>query len=144
MRATPQRVRRVQLYMPGDDLHKIEKGAGLDVDSLILDLEDGVALARKAAARQTIAQALQTVDFGRAERLVRINAVDSGFEIDDLAATLLGKPDGVVIPKVERPEHVQWVSECISEMERKNRWELGTIRLLALIETARGVVHLKD
>jgi citrate lyase beta subunit len=130
--------------MPGDDLHKIEKGASLNVDSLILDLEDGVALARKAAARQTIAQALQTVDFGRAERLVRINAVDSGFEIDDLAATLPGKPDGVVIPKVEQPEHVQWVSERLGEIERKNRWELGAIRLLALIETARGVVHLKD
>ena len=144
MKTAPQRVRRVQLYMPGDDLHKIEKGAGLAVDSLILDMEDGVALARKAVARQTIVQALQSVDFGRAERLVRINAVDSGFEADDLAATLPARPDGVVIPKVERPEHVRWVSERIDEVERKNHWEPGAIRLLVLIETARGVVNLRE
>src|SRR5258708_21011753 len=89
------RVRRAQLYIPGDDLHKIEKGAGLGVDSLILDIEDGVALAQKDAARQSIVQALNTLDFGRSERLVRINAVDSGFEIDDLKAVLIAHPDGI-------------------------------------------------
>lgn len=142
--ANAQRLRRVQLYMPGDDLHKIEKGASLNVDSLILDIEDGVALERKAAARQTIVQALQTINFGRAERLVRINAVDTGFEADDLAATLPTHPDGIVIPKVERPEHIHWVSERIGEVERNNHWEPGAIRLLALIETARGIVNLKE
>src|SRR5258708_27257397 len=95
------RVRRAQLYIPGDDLHKIEKGASLGVDSLILDIEDGVALSQKTAARQTIVQALATLDFGRSERLVRINAVDSGYEDADLDAVLPGHPDGIVIPKVE-------------------------------------------
>ncbi len=68
---TPYRLRRAQLYVPGDDLHKIEKAAGLGVDSLIMDIEDGVALARKDAARETIARALRTLDFGHTERLVR-------------------------------------------------------------------------
>ncbi len=139
-----QRVRRVQLYMPGDDLHKIEKGAGLGVDSLILDIEDGVALARKDSARQTIVQALKSIDFGRAERLVRINPVDSGLETDDLKVTLPAHPDGFVLPKVERPEQVHWVSERISEMERAKGWPPGAIRLLVLIETARGIVNLRE
>src|SRR5579859_5565224 len=135
------RVRRVQLYIPGDDLHKIEKGAGIDIDSLILDIEDGVALAQKDAARQTIVQALNTLDFGRSERLIRINAVDSGFEIDDLKAVLIAHPDGIVIPKVERPEHVRFVSERVGDFERRQGWTPGGIRLLVLIETARGVVN---
>jgi citrate lyase beta subunit len=142
--SNPYRVRRVQLYIPGDDLHKIEKGAGLGVDSLILDIEDGVALARKDAARETIAKALRTLDFGNTERLVRINPVDSGLEEDDLPAALAMRPDGIVIPKVERPEHVMWVSEQIRLVERKNNWPVGGIRILVLIETARGVINLKE
>jgi len=146
-RAKPRsasRVRRAQLYIPGDDLHKIEKGAALDVDSLILDIEDGVALSQKEAARQTIVQALHTLDFGRSERLVRINAVDSGYEEDDLDTVLQGHPDGIVIPKVERSEHVHFISERIGDFERGQGWQTGAIRLLVLIETARGVVNLKE
>src|SRR5258708_28170280 len=112
------RVRRAQLYIPGDDLHKIEKGAGLGVDSLILDIEDGVALSQKQAARQTIVQALHTLDFGSSERLVRINAIGSGFGLDDLIAVLPARPDGIVIPKVERSEHVHFISQRIGEFER--------------------------
>ena len=140
----PYRLRRAQLYVPGDDLHKIEKAAGLGVDSLIMDIEDGVALARKDAARETIARALRTLDFGHTERLVRINPVDSGLEEDDLVAALAMRPDGIVIPKVERPEHILWVSEQIRLTERKRNWPEGSIRILALIETARGIVNLKD
>jgi len=52
------RARRGLLYMPGDDMHKIRKAAGLGVDCVCMDLEDGVALNRKEAARSTIRQAL--------------------------------------------------------------------------------------
>ncbi len=138
------RLRRTQLYMPGDDLHKIQKAATLNADSLILDIEDGVALNRKSAARDTIHEALGTVDFGRAERLVRINPVNSGLEIDDLAAILPAQPDGIMIPKVERAEQVQWASARIAEIERQQQWQPGEIRLLVLIETALGVVNLKE
>ncbi len=138
------RVRRALLFSPGDDLHKIEKAAALGVDSVIMDLEDGVSVSHKVEARQIIIQALRTLNFGRSERLVRINAVDSGLEADDLAVTLPGHPDGYVIPKVERLEQVQWVSSQIADMESRERWLPGAIRLLALVETARGIVNLKE
>ena len=144
MQTPPRRVRRAQLYTPGDDMHKIQKAAALGVDSLILDMEDGVAVARKAAARQVIVEALNTVDFGRTERLVRINAVESGLEEDDLAAALEGHPQGIVLPKVERVEHVRWASAAMREHEHNKRWPLGEIRLLALIETARGIANLRE
>ncbi|MCC6804637.1 MAG: CoA ester lyase, partial [Anaerolineae bacterium] len=53
------RTRRALLFMPGDDRHKIEKGAALAVDAVIMDLEDGVARSHKAAARETVAAALR-------------------------------------------------------------------------------------
>ena len=134
--------RRALLYMPGDDLRKIQKATTLGVDSICMDMEDGVALNRKAEARSTIAQALQSLDFGSSERLARINAIGSGYEIDDINAVVPARPDGIVIPKVEFAEQVRWVSKEITAIEKKNRWPARNIRLLVVVETARGIVNL--
>src|SRR5574340_1722405 len=138
------RSRRALLYVPGDDLHKVEKAAGLGADCVCLDIEDGVALNRKAEARATIADVLGRLDFGRSERLVRINPVGNGLENDDLAAVLPAHPDGIVIPKVQNAGQVQWVSAQMGRAEKVYGWEPGGIILLALIESARGVVNLKE
>jgi citrate lyase beta subunit len=136
------RARRALLYMPGDDLHKIRKAAALGLDCVCMDMEDGVAVSRKEDARRSVADALAGTDFGRTERLARINAVGSGLETDDLEAVLPARPDGIVVPKVEHPGQVQWVSSRLAEAERRHGWEPGSLGLLALIETAMGVVNL--
>ena len=129
------RPRRCLLFMPGDDLKKIQKGISLGVDSIVMDLEDGVALNRKAEARATIAAALRDLPFGRSERMVRINPIGSGLEQADLEAVLPQRPDSILLPKVERAEHIRWLAETVVDPH---------IRLLALIETARAVVDLRD
>jgi len=139
-----KKIRRALLFMPGDNRHKIEKGAALDVDSVIMDLEDGVALNNKPAARATIAAALREVDFGRTERLVRINPVGSGLEADDLAATLPARPDAYVVPKVESARQIYDIAARLDAAERENGWPSGAIRLLPIVETARGVVNLRE
>ncbi|MDD5371782.1 MAG: aldolase/citrate lyase family protein, partial [Anaerolineaceae bacterium] len=138
------RGRRALLYMPGDDMHKIQKATGLGVDSIIMDIEDGVAFNRKPDARTTILEALQTLDFGRSERLVRINPVGSGMEADDLITVLPGRPDGIVVPKVTGADQVRWVSQRLAEYELANAWPGGEMAILVLIENALGVVNLKE
>jgi citrate lyase beta subunit len=133
------RPRRALLYVPGDSRRKIEKAATLDVDSLCLDLEDGVALNQKQAARDSIVAALRELDFGRSERLVRINRYGSGLEADDLAAALDARPDGIVLPKVEDAEALRWLDARLAEAERAR----GLV-IIALVETARGIVNLKE
>jgi citrate lyase beta subunit len=125
-------------------MHKIQKAITLGVDCVCMDIEDGVALNRKVEARATIAEALRTFDFHDAERLVRINPVGSGMEEEDLRAVLPFHPDGIVIPKVSLSEQVSWVSNQIAHDEAERGWPVGQIVLLALIETARGVVNLKE
>ncbi len=135
------RVRRALLFMPGDDRRKIEKGASLGADAIIMDLEDGVALNRKEAARATIAAALRELDFGRSERLVRINPVGAGsLYLDDLRETYPAQPDGYVIPKVSSAADVQAVADWIAAQGAPAR----PLALLAIIETARGVVNLRE
>ncbi len=132
------------LFMPGDDLHKIQKGATLSLDSLIMDLVDGVSFGQKEVARQTVCRALQSVDFGGREHLVRINAVGSGLEMDDLAATIKGYPDGYVIPKVDSAAQVTQVANWLTSEEVKLGWAAGSILLFAIIESSLGVVNLKE
>ena len=91
--------RRGLLYMPGDDWKKITKAITLGVDCICMDMEDGVAVNKKAEARATIAKALRELDFGKSEKLARINAVGLGMEKEDIEAVLPYRPDGIVIPE---------------------------------------------
>jgi citrate lyase beta subunit len=136
--------RRALLYMPGDDRHKIEKALTLQVDSICMDLEDGVAPNRKILARRVIASALQELDFSTSERLVRINAIGSGLEQQDIEQILTFRPDGIVVPKVESLEQLQWVSGKIENAELTSGWPVNSIRLIADVETAKGMLTLKE
>jgi citrate lyase beta subunit len=141
---TAMPTRRALLFMPGDDRHKIETGAAMNVDSIIMDLEDGVAFNRKHAARETISAALREVDFGRTERLVRLNPVNTGLYTEDLNATIEAHPDGYVLPKVEFHEHIAEISSLLRKAETRHGWPENSIALLAIVETARGIVNLSD
>lgn len=136
--------RRALLYMPGDDRRKIEKSTTLGVDCICMDMEDGVAASRKAEARVVIAQAMKELVFGKAECCIRINSIGSGFEKDDLAAALAANPDTIVVPKIESAEQVRWVSDQIESYELTNNRTIGGIRLLVGVETAKGILNLRE
>jgi citrate lyase beta subunit len=139
------RVRRALLFMPGDDRRKIEKGALMDVDAIIMDLEDGVALSNKEVARYSVLTALQEVDFGRSERVVRLNPPSvPELSRPDFDVTVGGHPDTYMLPKVENAGQVQMVDSWLSEAEALNGWPAGGIGLIALIETAIGIVRLAE
>src|SRR5512138_3026603 len=136
--------RRALLYMPGDDRRKIEKATTLGVDCICMDLEDGVAITRKVEARAVVAQAMKELEFGSSERCIRINSFGSGFEKFDLAAAVATNPDTIVVPKVESAAQVRAISEYIELYETSSRMEVGTIRMLVGVETARGILNLKE
>src|SRR5512144_9695 len=136
--------RRALLYMPGDDRRKIEKATALSVDCICMDMEDGVAIAHKPEARAVIAQAMKELDFGNAERCIRINSFGSGFEKFDLAAAVATNPDSIVLPKVETAGQVRSISEYIEMYELSSKMQVGTIRMLVGVETARGILNLRE
>jgi len=138
------KARRALLYMPGDDWNKINKAISLHVDSICMDMEDGTAINRKTYARETIAKALKELSFGKSEKLARINAIGSGFEKDDIAEVLPCHPDGIVIPKIEGLDQIQWASEIIAAAELANGWDMNSIRILVVVETALGIINLRE
>ena len=135
--------RRALLYMPGDDRRKIEKSISLSVDSICMDMEDGVAITRKIDARAIIAQAMKELDFGKSECCIRINSIGSGLESYDLVAALATNPDTIVVPKIESADQVRWVSDHIESYELSSGRQLGSVSLLVGVETAKGIVNLR-
>lgn len=136
------RSRRALLYVPGNNLKMITKAAGLDVDGVILDLEDGVAANRKDEARNTILDALRTIDFGRSERLVRINPFYTMRAEQDLQAILPGRPDAVIVPKANTAEIIRETDRLLTQAENALHFEPGSIAIIALIESGMAYVNL--
>jgi citrate lyase subunit beta/citryl-CoA lyase len=91
---------RSLLFVPGDRPERMEKAKGLEADALILDLEDSVALARKADARSAVAEFLNRTR-GVLPRFVRINSLNTGLADQDLEAVMCERPDALVLPKAE-------------------------------------------
>lgn len=136
--------RRSFLYVPGDAKRKIEKAATWQVDAVILDLEDGVAINQKFAARQGVVEALSTLDFGSRERFVRLNALSTGLLEDDLTSTIGTHPNGFVVSKVESPEDLVELTYWLDEAEQLSHWPKDSLRLFAMIESALGIMNLRE
>jgi citrate lyase subunit beta/citryl-CoA lyase len=130
------RLRRSRLYLPGSEPKYFINAALHGPDAIILDLEDSVHHAEKDAARILVRNTLRAVDFGKCERMVRINQLPMGLE--DLAEIVPESPDLVLLPKVERPEHVAETDRMIGEL--RNRYGITRpIWLMPILESALGI-----
>jgi citrate lyase subunit beta / citryl-CoA lyase len=125
---------RSLLFIPGDDEKKLGKGLGSGADALILDLEDSVAPARKAAARTISAQYIAaTRALARRPRLyVRLNALDTPHWEGDLAGIMGARPDGILLPKARSGEDVHKLSIALTHAEERNGAPVGETRIIAL------------
>ncbi len=130
--------------MPGDSLRKIAKAAQLEADSVVMDLEDAVAPTNKPLARRTTHDALHEMNFGRRERLVRVNAWQTPFFEDDVRSTIGGRPDGYVIPKVNSADDLKAARALIADAASEHNLDPSAVKLLAIIETARGVLNVRE
>ena len=130
------------LFVPADSERKLAKGLESGADALILDLEDSVAAANRPTARKLAREFLDTHGLGKIARYVRINPLASGLALDDLAATVAGKPDGILLPKCT-PQDVTIVDHYLSALEAAADHKVGAIRVVAIAtETAEAVFQL--
>lgn len=141
--AGPLRLRRSLLFVPGSTPERIAKAIGSAADGVILDLEDAVAVAQKARAREWVVAALRRVDFRGRERIVRVNPLDGPEGQADLAQVVPAAPDALLIPKIERSEDVLRADQAIARHETEAGGEVGKIRLHLLIETVAAVMQVE-
>lgn len=135
------RLRRTRLYLPGNEPHYFLNAGLHHPDCIILDLEDSVSYSEKDAARLLVRNALAAVDFGSAERMVRINPFPMG--IDDLRTIIQYHVDVVLIPKCESTSQIKEIDGEIDALAKHYGIRRQTY-LLPIIESALGVERAYD
>lgn len=131
-----ERIRRSRLYLPGNS-PKLMINAGLyKADGIILDLEDSVAPDRKEEARFLIRNALRSVNFYGAEKMVRINQIPYG--IEDLKYVIPHHVNLILIPKCESADDVMQVCDEINRIVKPTEY---SIHIMPIIESALGVMN---
>ena len=142
-------VPRSWLFVPGDSEKKLLKTPETGAHALIVDLEDAVALSAKPAARRMTRDWLEAhkrqITMRKQARWVRINAMETGMWREDLAAVMVGAPEGIMLPKAEGPEQIRQVAAEIYELEQRHAIPNGQTRLIPLVsETPRAALTITD
>jgi citrate lyase subunit beta/citryl-CoA lyase len=119
----------------------LDKALGFTPDAYVPDLEDSVPDAEKGNARRITAAHLSRLGAGGIAVIPRVNALGTGWFEEDLAAVVGPSIYGISVGKIQSAENIATISETIAGLERKAGLEVGRIRLIPWIETARAVVH---
>ena len=135
------RLRRTMLYVPGNNPGMIRDAHIYGADSIMFDLEDSVSIKEKDAARLLVYESLKALDYGQTEILVRVNGLNTPYGRKDFEAMVRAKPDAIRLPKTETPEDVEEADELITQIENEIGMEHGTVKLMAAIESALGVIN---
>jgi citrate lyase beta subunit len=123
------RPRRSLLYVPAASEAMLRKAASRGADAVVVDLEDGVLPGRKDEARARAERLWAEAGLGPEGALLRVNPPGTPWHEPDLEAAARVRPAGVVVPKCEEASAVARVAGS-----------LGGTPLLAMVETARGVL----
>ena len=131
-----ERFRFSRLYLPGNTPSMMLNAGLHSPDGIILDLEDSVAPAKKHEARFLVRNALRQVNFYGAERMVRINQGERGFE--DLKCVLPHNVHLILVPKCESSEYLKELAKSADSILVDNNIKQD-IFFMPIIESALGV-----
>ena len=140
-------VRRSELTVPGHSLKMMSKAAASNADQVMFDLEDACAVSQKIEARQSVIEAFNTLDFRGKIRAFRPNNIRTRFFYRDLIEVVeaAGRNiDVIVIPKCYGPADMLVVDRLLGGIEENMGFEIGRIKLEALIESADAVLHAAE
>ena len=140
-RPSKDRLRRTMMFMNAQRPGLIKDAYIYGCDSIILDLEDAVAVNQKDAARFSLYHALTEVDYGDTEVIVRINGLDTEYWREDVRVCVAGGADGIRIAKCESADMVRQVEAAVEAAEREFGVEVGRTLLMAALESPLGIMN---
>lgn len=137
---------RTLMFASANDRERSLKAIRIGASAVCLDLEDAVAKSEKAVAREVVTGTLADPSVDGANVHVRINGVATEFSEDDLNALGPSLPRlvGILVPMVESADEIRHVAARLDALEAEHGVDAGTIRLIAIAETAKGVLAAAD
>lgn len=137
------KLRRSMMFVPGNNPGMLQNAGIYGADTVIFDLEDAVAISEKDAARHLVYQAIKSIKYP-CEVAVRINHISTPYGRDDLDLILAAKPDLIRLPKAEQAADIKEIDAIITAAEEKHGFPAGSIKMMAAIESARGLRNAYD
>jgi citrate lyase subunit beta/citryl-CoA lyase len=131
---------RSLLFAPGNHARRVEKALSLPADGVILDLEDAVAVSEKPATRAKVVAAFGAPRHGKL--YVRVNALSTEWCFADLLAIVHPGLDGIILPKTESADELKSADWAIGSLEQERGLRRGSVDLIPIIETAKGIQAL--
>jgi len=137
------KLRRTMMFIPGNNPGMLQNAGIYGADAVILDLEDSVAVTEKDVARRLVFHAIRSISY-KCEVAIRINHIDTPFGRDDLETVLAAQPDLIRLPKAESAAEIQTIDAIITAAEERHGFPCGSIKMMAAIETAKGLFKAYD
>jgi len=125
---------RSLLFIPANNEKFVNRAATRDADAIILDLEDSIPFAHKAEARHTLPKYIENLNKQNVSVLVRIN-YDIVNAVADLAVAVNPYTAAIIVPKVLGADHIVLLDNALSMLEAQSNIAVGSIKIIALIET---------
>ncbi len=132
---------RTLLFVPGNQERRIEKARSVPADALILDLEDSVPPSEKDSARKMVSASLEGLALSGQEVFVRINSLPTPYAMPDIKAVVTRGLRGVCLPKSESDDDIHKADVLLVDAEKEAGLKVGSIGLLPLIETPKGIIN---
>jgi citrate lyase subunit beta / citryl-CoA lyase len=129
------------LFVPADSLRKMASARKMRPDGFIYDLEDAVPVASKVEARHLLSEELNSFINPRPTIFVRVNGFDTAFVEDDLRVFVRPEVAGIVLPKCHDASQIAQVHQELSRLENQISVPDGSVKLVPILESAKGVAR---
>ena len=132
------------LYVPSNSWRMIHNATTEGADAIILDLEDGCPIAEKETGRVFARDSISMLKQHGLDVFVRVNSMETGLTATDIEYVVVEGIDGIMLAKTESKEDVQKVDGLLREEEEKKGLAMGSVVLMGLIETPKGIMNIRE
>jgi citrate lyase subunit beta/citryl-CoA lyase len=136
-----RKLRRTMLFCPASNPKLLFTAHVYKPDCIIFDLEDAVKYDEKDSARDLLAEALKTIDYEDCEVFARINPLYTEFGETDVRELVKAGLKRVRLPMCEKKEDIIELDKLLTDVEKKNNIEEGSVKIQCAIETPKGVYN---
>lgn len=138
------RILRSMLYVPSNSWRMIHNATTEGADAIILDLEDGCPIAEKETGRVFARDSISMLKQHGLDVFVRVNSMETGLTATDIEYVVVKGIDGIMLAKTESKEDVQKIDGLLREEEEKKGLAMESVVLMALIETPKGIMNIRE
>ena len=134
------RILRSMLYVPANSWRMINNATGEGADAVILDLEDGCPMPEKETGRVFARDSVPMLKEHGLDVLVRVNSLETGLTETDIGYVTVQGLDGIMLAKTESEGDIRRAEGLLKQEEDKKGLAPGSVALMALIETPKGIM----